>query len=209
MQNPQWYAAPQAPTPGPTPESDDANVFVEPGGFGIRAGAHVIDVIATATVGAISGVVGGIFIGILAAAGVVAQGWEHRVGKQAVSTFVFGLIASLAYHTVAEALGGATVGKAICGLRVLTEDRRPCTFLKSLGRNVAYYFDALFFGAVAWSSMSKSMMKQRHGDKWAGTIVVHARGIPESARRSPVVGIVVGLLVYAVIDVFALVFKML
>lgn len=208
MQDPQWYEPPRAPTPGPTPESADANLMLEPGGFGIRAGARVVDVIATTIVATISGAVGGILTGILAGAGVVGPGWEQRLGKQTASTFVLGLIASLAYHTIAEALGGASVGKAICGLRVITEDRRPCTFAKSLGRNLAYYIDAFFFGAVACSSMSKSMMKQRYGDKWAATIVIHGR-IPESARRSPALGIVVGLLVYSVIQVFAIVFKVL
>jgi uncharacterized RDD family membrane protein YckC len=208
MQDPQWYEPPRAPHPGPSPEGADANMMLEPGGFGIRAGARVIDVIATTIVAAISGAAGGMLTAMLAGAGLVAPGWEERLGKQTASTFVFGFIASLAYHTIAEALGGATVGKAICGLRVLTEDRRPCTFGKALGRNAAYYFDALFFGLVAWSSMSKSMAKQRHGDKWASTIVVHGL-IPESARRSPALGIFVGLLVYAGVQVFAVVFKML
>jgi uncharacterized RDD family membrane protein YckC len=208
MQDPQWYEPPRAPNPGPTPESADADVMLEPGGFGIRAGARVVDVIATTIVATISGATGGILASVLAGAGVIAPGWEQRVGKQTASAFVFGFIASLAYHTIAEALGGATVGKAICGLRVLTEDRRPCTFLKSLGRNLAYYFDALFFGLVAWSSMSKTMMKQRYGDKWASTIVVHGR-IPESARRSPVLGIVVGLLVYTVVQIVAVIFRVL
>ena len=46
---------------------------------------------------------------------------------------------------------------------------------------------------VAWAAMSRAPLKQRDGDAWAGTIVVETRGIPESARPSPAIGIIVGL----------------
>jgi uncharacterized RDD family membrane protein YckC len=207
MQDPQWYAPPGAPAPEHPAQGEDVGARLEPGGFGIRFGAHFIDVIATSLVGGIAGFAGGVLVGVLGAAGVIGAGWQHRLGKLTAGSFVMGLVASLAYHTIAEAVGGATVGKAICGLRVITEDRRPCTFLKSLGRNLAYYIDALFFGLVAWSAMSKSMMQQRHGDKWAGTVVVFARGVPASAQRSPAVGIVLGLGIYGLVQLIASVVK--
>lgn len=209
MQGPQWYAPPEAPQPGPYQHGDDPNALLEPGGFWIRGGAHLIDIITVGIVGAVSGAFGAIVVGMLDAAGVIEPGWEDRIGKPTVGSFLFGTLASLVYHTAAEAFGGATVGKAICGLRVLTEDRRPCTLLKALGRNVAYYIDALFFGAIAWSSMSDSPTKQRLGDRWAGTIVVMARAVPASARRSPAVGILVALFLYATIEVLAVVLAML
>ncbi|MBX3208026.1 MAG: RDD family protein [Labilithrix sp.] len=207
MQGPQWYAPPGAPEPAPSAYGDDADVMLEPGGFGIRAGAHVIDVIATTIAGAVAGAIGGFSVALLGAAGVIGPGWETRIGKQTIGTFAFGFLGSLLYHTVAEALGGATIGKAICGLRVLTEDRRPCTLVKALVRNLAYYLDSLFFGAVAWSSMSSSPTKQRHGDKWAGTIVVRSRGMPAAMKQNPAGGIALGIALYGVVQVVATVVK--
>lgn len=207
MQDPRWYAPP---TGGPESGQHDvgtAGVTLEPGGFGIRAAAHVLDTVLSTLVALVAGAAGGATVALLASAGVAAADWQQRIGKTTPLTFAFGILASLTYHVVCEWLGGATAGKAICGLRVLTEQKRPCTFPKALGRNLAYYFDALFFGLVAWSQMSKSPMKQRFGDQWAGTIVVHAPWKQGLVTRSPVVGILVGFLVYGSIHLAAMVLR--
>ena len=130
--------------------------MLEPGGFGIRAVAHIVDVVAMMVAAFFAGAIGGVIVAVLAGAGVVPGGWQVRLRGSPAITYAFGFIASIAYHTLSEGLGGASAGKAICGLRVLTERREPCSVGKALGRNLAYYIDALFFGLVAWTSMSKS-----------------------------------------------------
>lgn len=207
MQQPGWYAPPGAGPGGPEQYAAPSDVMLEPGGFGIRAAAHIIDIIVCMVVALVAGVMGGITVAMLAAAGAVSADWAQRIGKASALTYVFSLLASLAYHALAEGLGGATAGKAICGLRVLTERREPCTLAKAIGRNLAYYIDALFFGLVGWTSMSKSPTMQRYGDKWAGTIVVHARSAQPLLTRSPVVGILLGFVAYAVIQIVAIVVK--
>ena len=181
--------------------------MLEPGGFGIRAAAHFIDIVATTLVAVVAGAAGGILIAILAASGIASAGWEQRIGESDALTVLIGIIASLAYHTLAEALGGATVGKAICGLRVLGERREPCSFGKALGRNLAYYIDAMFFGLVGWTSMSQSPSMQRFGDKWAGTIVIRTRSAHGMTMRSPAVGILVGFVAYGLLECAAVVIK--
>lgn len=210
---PGWYAPPGTPGPeanapwGAGAAPGDATLL--PGGFGIRALAHIVDVVATMIVAAVSGVVGAVSVGVLAAARIVGPDWEHKIAKNTPGTLALGFLAALLYHTFSEGLGGATVGKALCGLRVLTEEREPCTLGKALGRNLAYYIDGLFFGLVAWSSMSKSPMKQRYGDRWAKTIVVHASSMPAATRQSPALGILAGLAAYSLTQVAAVLLKVL
>lgn len=202
MQQPGWYAPPGQQQPASGYVDPHAEVMLEPGGFGIRAAAHIIDIVATMVVALISGAIGGILAAIIA-----APGWQQHIGKTTPVGYLVALIASLTYHTLAEGLGGATVGKAICGLRVVTERRTPCTMGKSLVRNLAYYLDAMFFGLIGWTSMSKSPMQQRYGDKWAGTIVVHNRSAQSLSLPSPAMGILVSLGAYAIIQVASVVLK--
>ncbi len=111
--------------------------------------------------------------------------WLQRM--QAVNFFgnlVWGLIAALLYHTVAEGIGGATIGKLLIGHRVVNADLRPAGALAAFMRSLAYFLDSLFFGIPAYSSMSESSLHQRIGDKWASTIVAQAGALPAHARRS-------------------------
>ena len=77
MQQPQWYAPPGG-DPGYPDQQNQQGVseaMLEPGGFGIRAGAHIIDIIATMLVALVAGAAGGILVAILAASGIVSAGW--------------------------------------------------------------------------------------------------------------------------------------
>lgn len=204
---PGWYAPPADPNPYGQSFVPGGDMPLEPGSFGIRAVAHIVDIVLTMFVAFFAGAVGGILVALLAAGGMVAEGWQQRIGHAGPATYLFGIIASLAYHTLGEGLGGATAGKAICGLRVLGERRESCSMGKSLIRNLAYYIDALFFGLVGWTSMSKSPMLQRYGDKWAGTIVVRTRSAQGMQLRSPALGIVIGFFAYGVVQVVALLIK--
>jgi uncharacterized RDD family membrane protein YckC len=193
MQSPQWYAPP-APDPlhGLWPQQLDprAGPPPEPAGFGIRVGARVIDAIVNVVAGAVGGGIGGFILGALSVAGVIGNGWQHNIKAFAIGSIALGMVGTTVCSAIAEGLGGATLGKLACGLRVLRDDYGPCTFGKALGRNAAYYIDALFFGLIAWGSMSKSPAMQRYGDRWAGTVVVKASSLSMPVR-SPAVGIIV------------------
>jgi uncharacterized RDD family membrane protein YckC len=84
---------------------------------------------------------------------------------------IFSLLAGVAYHTICEGLHGSTVGKLALQMVVVTEGGTPCDLDAALKREIAYFFDALFFGLIGYVSMKKSQQEQRYGDHWAQTIV--------------------------------------
>jgi uncharacterized RDD family membrane protein YckC len=182
---------------------------VEYAGFGVRAGARIIDVIVAVVLGAIGGAVGGVIsalVGVVAASGVAGRG--RGLGAETVVPFLFGTFASIAYHTLSEGLGGASVGKLALGLRVRRSDLSPCTVGSAIGRTLAYYIDSFFFGLVAYSSMSKSPRQQRLGDKWAHTVVVKNATMPAGAPVANVgLGIALGAIGHVVLSMTGVLFK--
>lgn len=53
--------------------------------------------------------------------------------------YTFSLVWTIAYYALSEALWGATLGKAMCGLRVIGVDRGKPSFFAALIRAVIYY----------------------------------------------------------------------
>jgi len=102
-----------------------------------------------------------------------------------------GCVAFLLYTTLAEHLGGATLGKVLTGLRVVSVEPGggPVGLRGALVRNLGFFVDSLFFGMVAYSHMANNLRRQRLGDEWAGTVVVWKSDAPV---RSAVVGWLVG-----------------
>ena len=210
MSDPQWYAppgaqeSPPAPYGGPGAHAPQA----EAAGFWIRAGARIIDTIFGAVVGAAGGVISGVLLAVAAGAGLgVEAGWERRLGGLSFASFAIGAVATILYHSLAESIGGATVGKLVCGLRVLREDDTPASFGATLLRSLGYYIDAFFFGAVAWSVMSKSPRQQRLGDQWGKTVVVFRSTVPEASVRNPALGLLAGVLAQGVVLVIGTVLR--
>lgn len=78
----------------------------------------------------------------------------------------------LGYFVAFEAFLARTPGKMMLGLRVLSENGRPVSLGQALGRNLARFVDMLFFCLPAALSISGSSLRQRLGDKWAGTVVI-------------------------------------
>jgi uncharacterized RDD family membrane protein YckC len=179
----------------------------QPMGFWIRAGARILDMIVGTVLGAGAGAVGGVVVFALASAGVIDPGWEARLGAFTWGSFFMGMVSGLAYDTISESVGGATLGKLICGLRVLREDETPVGVGGALIRNLAYYIDSFFFGMIAYSSMSRSPRQQRVGDKWGKTIVVRAASVPEASRRTPALGIICALFADGIITIVGSVLK--
>jgi uncharacterized RDD family membrane protein YckC len=196
---PNWYQPP-SPQPGsgvyaPPPHGYGYGAGgVVYGTFGIRFGARVVDTLVGMVVGFASGLVAGVAMVVLRSPGEVAA---HKPG---ISFIGLGLsiFGSLAYHALSEGIGGATIGKLACGLRVRSADLSPPTLGAGILRTLAYWIDAFFFGLVAYSVMSKSMTQQRLGDKWGKTVVVRASSLPPGAlaQPSPVGGLMAGLAVW-------------
>ena len=153
-------------------------------GFWIRALARFLDIVYCNLVAFAAGILGGIILVILQAASVTDAGWSQRIGGGKVELTVAAIVASLIYHSLCEGIHGATLGKLVCGLRVLSQDLSPCGLNSGLKRSLAYLLDALFFGVIGYLEMQKTVMEQRHGDHWAKTIVVRNAQVPEGSKRS-------------------------
>nr|WP_240969284.1 RDD family protein [Streptomyces sp. HNM0575] len=74
---------------------------------------------------------------------------------------------------------GRSVGKVLCGLRVLREDGGPVRFRHALVRGAIGVIEIqVFFGVVACAASLISARGRRLGDVFAGTLVVRER-VPE------------------------------
>jgi uncharacterized RDD family membrane protein YckC len=129
------------------------------------------------------GVLSGILLVILVRTGWIAPGWEGRIKGLNIAGYGFSALGGLLYHSLTESIYGASLGKLACGLRVVTEEGQPITMRKALLRSLAYFFDALFFGLVAYASMKESPLNQRYGDRWAHTVVISSKDLPSNSRR--------------------------
>jgi uncharacterized RDD family membrane protein YckC len=152
-------------------------------GFGIRVAARLIDAVFGVLVGFLGGAIGGLLAGILASMGHVQGDWLANMQQASLAGYALGLVGSVLYQVTADAVGGASVGKLILGLRVTSEDLTPCTFRGALIRNTAYFVDAFFFGIPAYVAMSNSLLSQRYGDRWGRTVVMRASAVPPDSRK--------------------------
>lgn len=141
-------------------------------GFGIRLAARVIDLAYGFVLSLAVGIFTGVLFAVLQSMGLMGEEWLEVLGAESNTDFLVGILAIILYHTCSEGIGSASLGKLILGLRVVQEDGRPCTFVGALKRDLAYMVDSLFFGLVGYSSMKKSPLQQRYGDKWGKTVVV-------------------------------------
>jgi uncharacterized RDD family membrane protein YckC len=129
---------------------------IEGVGFWPRVAARLIDIVVMTFLASMAG----------ALFAVIAK---YRAAG--VSVFIFSLLAGVAYNAICEGLHGSTVGKLALQMVVVTEGGTPCDLSAALKREIAYFFDALFFGLIGYVSMKKSPQEQRYGDHWAQTIV--------------------------------------
>jgi uncharacterized RDD family membrane protein YckC len=152
-------------------------------GFGIRFAARLIDGVVGVMVGFIGGGIGGFIVGILASMGHVQGDWLANMQRSSLSAYALSMVGGVLYQVTSDAVGGASVGKLILGLRVTSEDLTPCTFKGALIRNTAYFIDAFAFGIPAYVAMSNSMLNQRYGDRWGRTVVMRASAVPPDSRK--------------------------
>ena len=84
------------------------------------------------------------------------------------------LALGLGYYVVCEAATGATLGKRMVGIRVVSEDGQRLTFVAAVVRNLLRLVDCLFFYLVGAIFALTSPRGQRLGDRAAHTLVVRS-----------------------------------
>jgi uncharacterized RDD family membrane protein YckC len=157
----------------------------EGAGFGIRALARAIDAVVHLLVGAAVGVFTVLLVVVTGA--LRGQPADAELARLSVNTplgYLAAFVGSVAMHTLAEGLHGSTLGKRLCGLTVISGDGSHAGVAAALKRSMAFLWDALFFGLVAYQKMSESPRRQRYGDAWADTQVVRISELGPSQRRS-------------------------
>ena len=188
MERPDFYAPPAAPNLSEAAPSREVAARVEYAQFFIRGVARLLDMVVDLGFSLAAGAASGILIAAIAPPGHIDAAWIAHMKQPQIINFIGGTVMSLAYHVFAEWLGGATLGKLLVGLRVRSTHLGPCTFHGALMRNLGYFVDALFFGAVAYGSMQQSQQQQRLGDKWGNTVVIKARSLedgPTAGQPNP------------------------
>ena len=108
------------------------------------------------------------------------------------------------YFILFEWLFGATPGKLLLGLRVVTERGEPCGFVAAFLRGLMRLIDGLFLCIPAYVSMSTSDLRQRLGDKAAGTVVAHKSDPQITRSRSVWLFLLAAALFLFLITVFSL-----
>jgi uncharacterized RDD family membrane protein YckC len=178
MDGPNFYAPPAAPIVTGPASPIEAAAQAEYAGFGLRAAARGLDWIVQSFLSML-GRAAGMFILVAITPGHSTDAALARLSTREsfASTLAYSLLMSFSYHVFAEWLGGATVGKLLLGLRVRSVALGPCSFGGALLRHLAFFFDSILFGAVAFGSMRNSPTRQRLGDKWGKTVVVKARSL--------------------------------
>ena len=114
----------------------------------------------------------------------------HRYGVQTSETewtltglpAVVLMAGLLCYWFIPEWFWGITLGKFLCGLKVLAENGEKCTAAQALKRNLLRAVDIFPFYLAGFFSAKFNPKHQRLGDQWARTIVVAKEKRPESGR---------------------------
>jgi uncharacterized RDD family membrane protein YckC len=94
----------------------------------------------------------------------------------------------ICYFILLEGIAGATIGKFLTGIRVVSQDGNKLTWSASIVRNIARIVDAFPYALpylVAAISVWASPIQQRLGDRWANTVVVAKESLRSSVPGAP------------------------
>jgi uncharacterized RDD family membrane protein YckC len=147
-------------------------------GFWVRAGGRLIDLVPHYILGFTATFT--FAVGLAFYAGITHAAVAPLMQKLATSRWYDYLasgLGSVMYFAVMERMCGATVGKRLLGLVVIRRDGGPIGSRAALGRSLAFYVDALFFGLPAYDTM-KPPLQQRLGDQWCDTLVIRRTKVP-------------------------------
>jgi|SRR3954468_7989105 uncharacterized RDD family membrane protein YckC len=153
-------------------------------GFWPRAAARIIDTAAHYVIGMLAGLCFGLLVSFAASAAGGSSAHLARIFRITPINYLFGILGSIAYHTICEGWHGSSLGKLMMGLVVVKEDGQFCDFKSAAGRSLVYFIDALFFGLIAASAISSSLQHQRYGDQWFHTVVPRRKDLRETQLRS-------------------------
>ncbi len=158
----------------PSPSVVTIGGNIKGAGFFTRALARLIDLVVHYAVILMTGLLFGVTLGIAAAIfpKIPITTIMEKIRVTSFLDTLLLLLGTILYEILCESIHGSTLGKLILGMTVVKEDGSRCGWKSAIIRSFAYIIDTLFLGAVGAISMSSSgLMKQRNGDKWAGTVV--------------------------------------
>lgn len=147
-------------------------------GLGVRAFAHILDLILAFTTYSVLAGVGAAVAGFLG---------EPITSLYAAFAMVLAFAFPLLYFILFEGLwNGQTIGKKAAGIRVRMIDGTPIRFGSAVGRNLMRAADFMPFGYFAGViAMFTNPRAQRLGDLISGTIVVYERSAPIRFTPAP------------------------
>jgi len=117
---------------------------------------------------------------------------EHRS-----MLFFASICGYFAYQTLCTSINGSTLGKRMLSLAVLQDDGSRCRPRSAIIRELAFFIDSFFFGAVAYSGMKGNEQHKRYGDWWADTIVINRpMGVQEGKQGAGrfMIGLMLGVM---------------
>ena len=122
---------------------------------------------------------------LAAAAGGRPPAWVLlRFSRTHFVSLVAGILGLFAYNVICTSVHGSTVGKLLLSMQVIQEDGSPCRPKSAIIRELGFFVDAMFFGAIGYFAMREDPQQKRHGDEWADTIVCKQTEVPSISQRS-------------------------
>jgi uncharacterized RDD family membrane protein YckC len=167
---------PPPPPPVVVPPPAPAVAGPAPAGLGARVLAVALDTVILAAIFAVAGM----WMARRLGSGATESGFSFQ-GKPALMVMGATLAAGFVYLWLTEAIFGATLGKALVGIRVRRKDGRACGAGPALVRNLMRVIDGLGVYLVGFVAALASKSRQRLGDMAAGTVVVEG-GVGGAAR---------------------------
>ncbi len=104
--------------------------------------------------------------------GGITEGGFSLSGTPALLVLLICLCAGLLYYWLLEGFFGATIGKAVVGVRVIKKDGSRCGLKPSIIRNIMRIIDGIAIYLVGFIVAIFSKLRRRVGDYAAGTVVV-------------------------------------
>ena len=117
----------------------------------------------------------GLFCALSYAALIVAAPYGSRAFAESSYGFILLMALDNGYFIVAEALWGKTLGKRLCGIRVVTLTGAPIGWWRALVRQAARLIDGQFLHLPGRLLIGTTARRQRVGDFAAGTVVIRHR----------------------------------
>jgi uncharacterized RDD family membrane protein YckC len=164
------HGTPFTASAAPSPTGADSTVEGQIAGFGDRALALILDTVFCILAFAVIGNWAAIRWG-----GATSSGFNLSGLPALVTISLTGLVCFV-YYWILEGTLGATLGKAIVGIRVRRVDGAKADLRASLIRNLLRVVDGLAVYLVGWIIAAFSRLRQRLGDRVAGTVVIRAPG---------------------------------